>query len=336
MKTKIVYVLVSNEGDNYTEQFFISSYSVKYYNPDATIFLLTDTRTENYLNRHCHNSLSYVDKIVSVDYPSDFDNKKRSRYLKTSVRNLIEGDYLFIDTDTIICDDLSSIDYTNKQIAAVYDMHVPVNKHASFNEIKYKSHIIGYELQETDEYFNSGIMFVKDTEQTREFYESWQKNYKEAIKKGVSTDQQALLKTNSQYCIISELDASWNCQIINNIADLWNAKIIHYFCTGLKRNSGDPVYKFMSRSFLTQIRERGFVVDDELKRYVNNPRSLFTTPLVIISGDDMKIKYSLQYHLLSQLFYRHNSLFEYFEKILTYCRKLKRSKFVSIKKNKIG
>jgi len=46
MKTKIIYVLVSNENDCYLEQALVSIYSLRLYNPDANLLLLVD---EEYL-----------------------------------------------------------------------------------------------------------------------------------------------------------------------------------------------------------------------------------------------------------------------------------------------
>jgi hypothetical protein len=40
MKTKIIYVLVSNENDCYLEQALVSIYSLRLYNPDANVFYL--------------------------------------------------------------------------------------------------------------------------------------------------------------------------------------------------------------------------------------------------------------------------------------------------------
>lgn len=45
MKTKIIYVLVSNENDCYLEQALVSIYSLRLYNPDANLLLLVDEET---------------------------------------------------------------------------------------------------------------------------------------------------------------------------------------------------------------------------------------------------------------------------------------------------
>ena len=49
MKTKIIYVLVSNENDCYLEQALVSIYSLRLYNPDANLLLLVDEETSRTL-----------------------------------------------------------------------------------------------------------------------------------------------------------------------------------------------------------------------------------------------------------------------------------------------
>lgn len=321
MQTKLVYVLVSNNNDFYTEQFFISSYSAKLHNPGIKIALLTDDRTEQCIRSQRINALAYVDEVVKIDFPDSFDNKRRSRYLKTSVRQHIKGNYLFVDTDTVICGDLSDIDKVESPIAAVYDMHVPLQHHVSYKEICFKSSLIGYEVKTFDEYFNSGIMYVEDSDTTRAFYEKWQENYIIANSVGVSTDQQALLKTNAELHIIKPLGGEWNCQIINNLEFMNKAKIIHYYCSGAKGGNNTPPYKLMSNATCQIIRQNSFVMTDELEVDVRNAKTLFVSPLMILSGDDMRIIKSLQFFMLSGLYYRHNKLFQTIENIASFFRK---------------
>jgi cellulose synthase/poly-beta-1,6-N-acetylglucosamine synthase-like glycosyltransferase len=45
MKTKIVYVLTSNEKDLLLEQLLLSLYSLKYHNPTADVYLVVDQDT---------------------------------------------------------------------------------------------------------------------------------------------------------------------------------------------------------------------------------------------------------------------------------------------------
>ena len=100
MKTKIVYVVISTDNDIYLEQAWISAYSVKYYNPTAFITFVTDEDTyKGIVSSDRKNILQIVDEIIPIPLEKGLSNMKRSRWIKTNLRNLIKGDFLFIDTD---------------------------------------------------------------------------------------------------------------------------------------------------------------------------------------------------------------------------------------------
>ena len=124
MKTKILYVLVSSEKDIYLEQAYISMYSAKYYMPDAHITLLTDKATNETFHGIRAKEIEYVDETVVVDLDiTKFNAQQRSRQLKTNARNYVDGDYLYIDVDTIIVKPLYEIDEVEYSMAACWDTH---------------------------------------------------------------------------------------------------------------------------------------------------------------------------------------------------------------------
>ena len=104
---KYVYVLTSNETDFYAEQAVVSIYSLKKFNSGCFVVLVVDSSTnENLINgRELVKNL--VDEVIVIDIPPLFSNHQKSRFLKTSLRDIISGDFIFIDTDTII---LGSLD----------------------------------------------------------------------------------------------------------------------------------------------------------------------------------------------------------------------------------
>ena len=82
MKTKIIYVLVSNENDCYLEQALVSIYSLRLYNPDANLLLLVDEETSRTLENGIRKLiLNYVSKLVIVDVPFHYSKQQKSRYI---------------------------------------------------------------------------------------------------------------------------------------------------------------------------------------------------------------------------------------------------------------
>lgn len=233
MKTKIVYVLISDDSDSYYEQLLISVFSLRKYNDKVQVIVVCDKDTENTLIGKRTTIREKVDKIIVVEMPVGFEKMQRSRFLKTNLRNIINGDFLYIDTDTVICSSLNEIDNLNCEIGAVKEY----NKHTVLS----KDNVWACSLAEKAgllqkllgcPYFNSGIMYVKDTKDTHELYTNWHQCWKDYLKKGLSTDQTALCYAN-KLCgyRIKHIDNKWNCQIaeLEGKKNVSVARIIHYF-----------------------------------------------------------------------------------------------------------
>lgn len=276
MRTKIVYVLVSDSKDYYYEQVLISMFSLKKRNPDAYIVVIVDNLTNDSFCGTREQIKTLASQIIVIDLPLDYTKKIRSRYLKTSTRNIIDGDYLFIDTDTIICDSLDIIDNVSCEIGCVLDMH----------GLSYSGYAQQWDKDRIDEMnwgeciraprYNSGVMLVKDTNKTREFFRLWHKNWIECKEKGIYIDQLALRKTYCEYPIIEAIEDEWNCMIKNQGFPYVNkAKIIHYFYEEKTNN-----YLISNDGLLNSVKKQG-CIDCTLEYLIDNPKAF------LINADQM-------------------------------------------------
>ena len=78
MKLKIVYDVISTEEDNYFEQAWVSMFSLKHYNKNAYIVLLTDKSTLMTINNtYREKAKSLIDDIVVVPFDKHYSNKEK-------------------------------------------------------------------------------------------------------------------------------------------------------------------------------------------------------------------------------------------------------------------
>lgn len=254
MRTKIVYTLVSDEGDNYYEQALMSMHSLRHYHPQSTVVeLVVDERTINTLKGKREGIKNYVSLITIIRVPNEFDKKQSSRYLKTNLRKFIKGDYLFIDCDTIICKPLSNIDKIGAPIAMVADLNGKLK--LTDKSIIKRCEDGGLGNLEGMPYFNSGVIYAKDTPEVHHFYEEWHKNWKLSAENGVTFDQPALCKTNADNgLIIKELPGVWNCQFkyTQGYKYLSDAYIMHYF-----NPNGKEAWTYPTDMILERIKATG-------------------------------------------------------------------------------
>lgn len=233
---KILYVLVDNEELNYYKELKLSVFSLKKHNPEKAVIVLVDNKTYKYIMNKDPEGLENFVQYEIVDRIEGYSNVKMSRWIKTNMRNLIEGDFFYIDTDTIICETFKDFP-EDIELGMVYDGNA-----TTLNDNAYKSFILKalkkfkFDYDINGEYFNSGVMYVKDTNQNRKFFEQWNLKWQYCVSKGSLADQHSLYITNKLMGnIIKPIDQIWNVQVTVqpfNIKLFNNAIILHSNCLG--------------------------------------------------------------------------------------------------------
>lgn len=310
MKTKIVYVLVSTDDDIYLEQAFVSMYSLREYNPDAYIILLTDDLTEKSLVGKRRFMVDLANEIVVARLDHNLNGQKRSRQLKTSVRNRIDGDYLFIDCDTIIVKSLEDIDSVEGVIAACRDTHCSLDNNPYKDMCIAHGHLLGWPIDDEKDYFNSGVIYVKDVPETHEFYKRWNDNLNVGYHKKVFMDQPSFAKTNYELGhIIFNLDDVWNCQLKHGIRYLRDAIIVHYLTTNPSFHQNTQLFLLNEQNSLLEIKRTG-KVNEKIKEVIKDPFNGLAEVTHCFAGKDIFFFRTESYDILRRN-YRPNVLTPY-------------------------
>ena len=285
MKTKIVYCIVSNEEDIYLEQAWVSIYTLRRHNPEAEVILLVDKGTEAALTGKRGGIRELVTEVVAVDTPDGYNAMQRSRYLKTNFRQFIADDLLFIDADTVVGGSLAGINNIEAEIACVPDGHRRFRELSGYDIICHRLCSIYGEMSFDDEYyFNSGVIYVKDTPRMRAFFADWYETWKySSFEKGSSLDQPALFMTNKKNGhIIRELPGEFNCQIAYSLKYFYGGLILHFFNVSLPMLSSE-LSVFYDENFYRKIKEYGGV-GHEVKETLDNKSMWFNLQTNIVDS----------------------------------------------------
>lgn len=226
MKTKAVYVLISQETDYHLEMMFLSALSLRAHNPDIEIVVVTDIATKERLTESIR--LDYMD-VVDVDVPENYSPMQRSRYLKTMIREYVEGSFLYLDTDTVVCGNVSEVDSFASGVSMVSDLHGNLLLSAPTSlELCQKA---GFNMLKGRPYFNGGVMFVSNDPEGRTLFDNWHRRWLESVEKGISLDQPALCQANvDSGLIIREIPGVYNWQIMAGLIPHWEeARVLHYY-----------------------------------------------------------------------------------------------------------
>lgn len=322
MKTKIVYILVSDNTDVYLEQALISVYSLRKYNPDTFVELVVDKETNATLINGRAQIKNYVTTINQVNVPDSLTKKQRSRYIKTSLRELVKGDYFCIDTDTVIVGDLSIVDSIQSDIAMCYDANspFPVGSSNSFGDryINKYTQKVGWESLKGCYHYNSGVVYAKDCARTRKLYEKWHENWQVCLNNNIFVDEPALTRANKEIGgFIERLDDTLNWQVQRHGCNIpVESKILHYFASDRNYSA----FIFAQKGFQLQIKENGLCAEI-IDFYLDNIDKAYLRVTYVINEEDYALLKDMEYYPLFQIRKTHPSLFLFFNTIVVKMRK---------------
>jgi hypothetical protein len=315
-----LYVLVSSPKDTYYEQFLVSITSLIIKNPDAKIIVLCDEKTGENLTdkRREHEKIVSETRVVKVH--NNLSQKEISRWIKTSMINYIDGDFIFIDCDTVIANDLRDLNSENIVLGAVLDKHLLVEHHYKRSHIEFYDKKLGFHSAKTNRHFNSGFIFCRDNADTRRFFNRWHELWRISGSKNILSDQPSFNQAICENpCLVTEMNGIWNCQIAyNGLPFLHNAKVIHYFASSLITRT--PPFLLARESVFQSIKENGFIPDDVMS-FLKNPLAAFDPASRIIAGDsDLDAVNSDFFSLLILFRRKYPPLFKQLDKFLTHIK----------------
>lgn len=285
MNIKYLYVITTDQDDLYMEQLHVSLFSLKQRMPDAHVTILSDTISNEARNFKNSPIANYIDELVLVNLDLKLSKKIRSRYLKTNMRNHVTGDFLFIDSDTVISESFNPIEDFTNTLMAVPDGHVPLEEH--YIKRCFYEQLEPFKVPLGGNYWNSGVLFVKDNKEARSFFKEWHSNYLYSLANGNSQDQASFYATDKKYNLVTELPAKYNVQILFGLHYLYQAKILHYFSSNKK-----PFLEFAKNSFLERVRSVG--ITEDMAQVILNPLSAIVTNTGILYADDLYEHYSAE------------------------------------------
>lgn len=329
MKTKIVYVVASLDDDIYMEQAIVSAWSARHYNPDCQIEMVCDQDTFVTLNSGIRAQYkSLFNKIHVREFQPEQSMMERSRWMKTTLREIIEGDYLYLDTDTVVCDDLSCVDEFTFAIGMVLDHNCHFNEFIYYErDVDRAKKLYNVDISQETHCYNSGVSYAKDTIISHKFFRSWHKLWlsKKDIPFGL-VDQPSLAVVNKEYgYVIEEMSGNFNCQVMSSIQFLHTAKIIHFFSTSFTAKS--KLSPFYGVSLYEHVKHHG--VTDDIQTKILNCKSQFSSPSMPVprevamhwryymSSSEQRYTETSSYYLISFMHQRFPLLMRYIEKLIS-------------------
>lgn len=301
MKTQIVYVLVSSEKDVFLEELWVSVYSLRQYHPEATVNVVADSSTAERIERN-HELRSLISNVIIGSTPEHYSPKERSRELKTSIRELVKGDFLYIDTDTVICAPLDEIDQCEHDVAGVPDSNALLKDHAfQASMVGSVSAIFGTDVSNHDYLINGGVIYAKDNAVAHELFQRWNKNWRySCFEKGNSQDQPALWQSDHEMgTVIKCIPDIYNSQVAMSLQYFADAAIVHFLHMNFIPDQNYSPY--LSLKIYRDLKEAGSITK-EIQEQITHCKASFTPMTMPVGRDQLLFLFNPTGKIMVQIY----------------------------------
>jgi hypothetical protein len=229
MHRHVCYILSSDGDDLYAEATYIAIGLLRRTYKDAQVTLLTDKATEFSIGSQAKLLFKAADQVINVaaDFPSGM---ARSRYLKSSMRQRVRGNFTFMDADALVvrpCDEIFS---PETPLAAALDRNSenPSPKTPEWIRPIYEHFGWDYPLPR---YFNTGVMYWEDSAETQRLSSLWHDRWQQVFQQfGKPFDQPSFnsaihdLKTR-----VKVLPQACNAMVEAHPRFVKRANVYHFF-----------------------------------------------------------------------------------------------------------
>ncbi|MEI6137651.1 MAG: putative nucleotide-diphospho-sugar transferase [Mariniphaga sp.] len=225
----VVFAITSKGYDIYSAMTRVAIASIRLTNPQFLITVACDNESNIALTKIGHPLLKMVDHWKVVETLQGEDSF-RNRFVKTSLRSVISGPFLFLDSDILVRGDLSPIFQINADIAGARNH----SRQTLIEQIWVKDQEIldAMNWQVSDKvYINGGVIFYNDNPKVYLFAETWHKKWLESYNIHKRHRDQPALNSSLFECQLKMniLEDKYNAQIKTSVKSAWDAKLWHYY-----------------------------------------------------------------------------------------------------------
>lgn len=224
----ICYAIASDEDTSYADLAYISARAARIVHPEITLSIIIDDKTSAHLKAAKSRILGFVDHVVTIACPHE-SVVDRSRFIKTTSRLHITGDFMMIDADAVPVRSIQEIFELDCDLAAALDLNDESGKYQLENWVVALYKKLGWS-SDISHYYNAGVIFYRDTPACHAVCKLWHENWQLTLAAGSNKDQpsfnRAIMVAKPRIIAIAP---RFNAMIFDNIDRARNAAILHFF-----------------------------------------------------------------------------------------------------------
>jgi hypothetical protein len=188
---KAAFALTSRGNDFYSAMTRVAVASLRVSNPKLHVAVACDRDTDDSIRQAGDSLIREVDEWLVVD-TNPGDAGYRNRFVKTKLRLLIDGPFLFLDSDVFVRGDLCEIFSLDCDIAGARNHSRDTIAEQIWAQDNATLEAMGWKIGD-NVYINGGVLYYNDTEGARSFATEWHRRWSESSNSGnYHRDQPAL------------------------------------------------------------------------------------------------------------------------------------------------
>lgn len=230
MSYSIVYIVNSNGRDEHADMALASMISVRISNPDLRIVMLCDEISANNIREKKLSLLEVCNELIPIATPEG-SGAFKNRWIKTQLPRFVQGDMLYLDSDTLVRLPFGKLPEMVKEVGMVANHNESAIAGQFWDEDRAVFRKMDWTIPLINRYYNGGVIFIKECSASRQFFECWHDLWSKSLKfTGRVRDQpslnQALVISHVK---ISELPTCFNAQIPSGWDNSHNAVVWHFY-----------------------------------------------------------------------------------------------------------
>jgi hypothetical protein len=250
------YALTTTGRDLFADMTYASAAFLRHTYPESEIVCLCDALSHRALEAARHPLLELVDRAVAVETP-DGPPGYRNRSVKTRMRQVLEGDFVYFDSDTLVVDRIDELLACQAPVAGVVDEHHSSRslRAMAFDRVAFQ--LIGWQMPSRS-HINGGVLVLRDREPTHRFARLWHEKWLAWSRRGRHTDQQSLNSALADCGVDYEvLGSRFNAQVhVRPRLCLEPVAVWHFSCSHGSRN-GMAIPRTMLDEAIARFRAEG-------------------------------------------------------------------------------
>ncbi|MFN8065260.1 MAG: hypothetical protein U0P82_10725 [Vicinamibacterales bacterium] len=225
---KVCYVVVASGWDRHAQMAWLSAYSVRLQDPGVRIVIVLEAPADaaDALVRR----FSGVADDVLLRQVDETNPVKKSRLHRLALRDYVDGDLLYVDSDTLAVRPVSPVSAYREEVGAVMDFNHPADSTWCPPELEGTFLRLGWAYP-LPRFFNAGVIFMRDTARVRAFCAEWAVRFRTPSDApehtwDQSTFNSALFASGASYVVLPH---DYNAMIVKRGYRFRTARLLHFF-----------------------------------------------------------------------------------------------------------